>query len=110
MTVVDSCRRPVDRARVGQVQAMFPQLDRRSIAWALQRNGGNVQGVVELALQGGGDLERVSRFAMLLDLFAVPTSFQSLARFLHALGMLLSGGCRVLFPPFSSRHQRIAKA
>lgn len=33
---------------------MFPQLDRRSIAWDLHRNGGNVAGTSERILSGRG--------------------------------------------------------
>ena len=44
--------RPVDVAKVEQVAAMFPQLDRRTIAWDLQRNGQNVQATIERVLAG----------------------------------------------------------
>ncbi|KAK5127769.1 hypothetical protein LTR85_004885 [Meristemomyces frigidus] len=44
----------VDLTKVEQVAAMFPQLDRRVIAWDLQRNGGNVSGTTERVLSGRG--------------------------------------------------------
>jgi coupling of ubiquitin conjugation to ER degradation protein 1 len=46
--------RAVDPAQISQVSAMFPQLDRRSIAWDLHRNGGNVAGTSERILSGRG--------------------------------------------------------
>ncbi|KAH9845123.1 protein AMFR [Teratosphaeria destructans] len=42
----------IDLAKIEQVAAMFPQLDRRTIAWDLQRNGWNVQGTTERVLAG----------------------------------------------------------
>jgi coupling of ubiquitin conjugation to ER degradation protein 1 len=47
-------RRPnqIDLVKVEQVAAMFPQLDRRTIAWDLQRNGWNVQATTERVLAG----------------------------------------------------------
>ncbi|TKA22054.1 hypothetical protein B0A50_08433 [Salinomyces thailandicus] len=44
--------RTVDVVKVEQVAAMFPQLDRRTIAWDLQRNGQNVQATTERVLAG----------------------------------------------------------
>jgi coupling of ubiquitin conjugation to ER degradation protein 1 len=49
-----SRNRAVDPAQISQVSAMFPQLDRRSIAWDLHRNGGNVAGTSERILSGRG--------------------------------------------------------
>lgn len=46
--------RQVDLTKVAQVSAMFPQLDRRTIAWDLQRNGGNVAATTERVLMGRG--------------------------------------------------------
>ena len=46
--------RAVDPAQITQISAMFPQLDRRSIAWDLHRNGGNVAGTSERILSGRG--------------------------------------------------------
>lgn len=42
----------VDVAQIDQVAQMFPQLDRRQIAWDLQRNGGNVSATTERILTG----------------------------------------------------------
>ena len=53
-----STRSRVDTAKVEQVAQMFPQLDRRAIAWDLGRNGGNVGATAEKVLVGGG-LENV---------------------------------------------------
>ncbi|TQV98727.1 hypothetical protein V2A60_007567 [Cordyceps javanica] len=39
-------------AAVERIQQMFPQTDRRSILWDLQRNGGNIQGTTERILSG----------------------------------------------------------
>ncbi|KJX99446.1 protein AMFR [Zymoseptoria brevis] len=47
-------RNEVDINKVNQVSAVFPQLDRRSIAWDLQRNGGNVGATTERVLGGRG--------------------------------------------------------
>ncbi|KAM0712058.1 hypothetical protein Q7P37_011152 [Cladosporium fusiforme] len=49
-----SRNRAVDPAQISQVSAMFPQLDRRSIAWDLHRNGGNVAATSERILTGRG--------------------------------------------------------
>lgn len=46
----------VDVNKINQVSEAFPQLDRRSIAWDLNRNGGNVQATMERVL-GGRALE-----------------------------------------------------
>ena len=45
---------------------MFPQLDRRAIAWDLSRNGGNVGATTEKVLVGGG-LDAVSLIRYALD-------------------------------------------
>jgi coupling of ubiquitin conjugation to ER degradation protein 1 len=37
---------------VERIQQMFPQADRRSILWDLQRNGGNIQNTTERILAG----------------------------------------------------------
>jgi len=37
---------------VDRIQQMFPQADRRSILWDLQRNGGNIQTTTERILSG----------------------------------------------------------
>lgn len=58
--------RPVDLAKVEQVAQMFPQLDRRAIAWDLSRNGGNVGATTEKVLVGGG-LDAVSLIRYALD-------------------------------------------
>lgn len=49
-----SSGRQVDVTKVDQVSAMFPQLDRRTIAWDLQRNGGSVAATTERVLGGRG--------------------------------------------------------
>ncbi|KAF2091920.1 hypothetical protein K490DRAFT_61366 [Saccharata proteae CBS 121410] len=46
----------VNLASVEQIAQMFPQLNRRHIAWDLQRNGGNVAATTERVL-GGRALE-----------------------------------------------------
>lgn len=46
--------RAVNPEQVAQVSAMFPQLDRRAIAWDLHRNGGNVAATSERILAGRG--------------------------------------------------------
>jgi coupling of ubiquitin conjugation to ER degradation protein 1 len=45
---------------VERIQQMFPQADRRSILWDLQRNGGSIQSTTERIL--AGRLETVSAF------------------------------------------------
>lgn len=57
-----SSRSPEARLRAGEVaveriQQMFPQAERRSILWDLQRNGMNIQTTIERIL--GGALETV---------------------------------------------------
>lgn len=37
---------------VQRIQQMFPQVERRSILWDLQRNGGNIQSTTERILAG----------------------------------------------------------
>lgn len=44
-------------AAVERIQQMFPQVDRRTILWDLQRNGGNIQATSERILSG--QIERV---------------------------------------------------
>ncbi|EMC93350.1 hypothetical protein BAUCODRAFT_37037 [Baudoinia panamericana UAMH 10762] len=44
----------VDLTKVEQVAAMFPQLDRRTIAWDLHRNGQSVGATTERVLSGQG--------------------------------------------------------
>ncbi|QIX01038.1 hypothetical protein AMS68_006555 [Peltaster fructicola] len=44
----------LDVSKIDQVSAMFPQLDRRAIAWDLQRNGHNVSATTERVLAGRG--------------------------------------------------------
>jgi coupling of ubiquitin conjugation to ER degradation protein 1 len=46
--------RAIDLQKVDQVSAMFPQLDRRTIAWDLSRNGGNVAATTERVLSSRG--------------------------------------------------------
>ncbi|KHJ30376.1 putative cue domain-containing protein [Erysiphe necator] len=41
-------------ADVERIQQMFPQAQRRSIMWDLQRNGGNVAATIERVLSGRG--------------------------------------------------------
>ncbi|KAE9961475.1 hypothetical protein BLS_002006 [Venturia inaequalis] len=43
----------VNPAHVEQLLAMFPQLDRRTVIWELQKNGGNVNRIAETVLGGG---------------------------------------------------------
>lgn len=50
--------RQANPAHVEQIHQMFPQLDRRSIAWDLQQNGGSVQATTERVL-GGRQLAQV---------------------------------------------------
>ncbi|KAF4555512.1 General negative regulator of transcription subunit 2-like protein [Elsinoe fawcettii] len=45
-------QRQINPAHVEQVHQMFPQLDRRTIAWDLQQNGGSVQATTERVLGG----------------------------------------------------------
>ena len=54
-------RRAVDERQMVQLQAMFPQLARRDLAWELLRNGGSVQAATERVLTGQG-LEVVSAY------------------------------------------------
>ena len=42
----------VNPAHVEQVMQMFPQLDRRTVMWELQKSGGNVAMVTEKVLMG----------------------------------------------------------
>lgn len=73
-----SAQRPQDaasasRAReavVERIQQMFPQVDRRTILWDLQRNGGNIAATTERIL--AGRLETVSSF--LCSFFSLGTS------------------------------------
>lgn len=43
---------------VERIQQMFPQAERRSILWDLQRNGGNIQHTTERILAGRLDIVR----------------------------------------------------
>lgn len=53
-------------ADVERIQQMFPQVQRRSIMWDLQRNGGNVVATTERILSGRG-LEVVSLASYLIS-------------------------------------------
>lgn len=44
--------RQINPAHVEQIMQMFPQLDRRSVMWDLQRNGGSLQATTERLLSG----------------------------------------------------------
>ncbi|EUC30558.1 hypothetical protein COCCADRAFT_103648 [Bipolaris zeicola 26-R-13] len=44
----------INLAQIDQVAEMLPQLNRRDIAWDLQRNGGNIAATTERALSGRG--------------------------------------------------------
>lgn len=55
-------------AAVERIQQMFPQLDRRTILWDLQRNGGSISATTERVLSGR--METVSR----LNLPCIPPS------------------------------------
>ena len=46
--------RRVDVTKVDQISSMFPQLDRRAIAWDLERNGGSVPATTDRILGGQG--------------------------------------------------------
>lgn len=46
--------RQVNPAQVETIASMFPQLDRRTIMWDLQRNGGSVPATTERILTGRG--------------------------------------------------------
>jgi hypothetical protein len=50
---------------VDRIQQMFPQADRRSILWDLQRNGGNIQTTTERILSGR--LDTVCRNSLCLE-------------------------------------------
>jgi len=43
-----------DLTKINQLATMFPQLDRRTIAWDLHRNGGSVPATTERVLSGRG--------------------------------------------------------
>ncbi|ODA78044.1 hypothetical protein RJ55_06647 [Drechmeria coniospora] len=47
-------------AAVERIQQMFPQAERRSILWDLQRNGGNIQNTTERILTGRLDTPPIS--------------------------------------------------
>jgi coupling of ubiquitin conjugation to ER degradation protein 1 len=49
----------INPAHIDQIASMFPQLNRREIAWDLQRNGGIVAATTERVLSGRG-LDAVS--------------------------------------------------
>jgi coupling of ubiquitin conjugation to ER degradation protein 1 len=42
----------INPAQIDQISQMFPQADRRAIAWDLQRNGGNVAATTEWLING----------------------------------------------------------
>lgn len=52
-------------AQVEQINAMFPQLNRRDIMWDLQRNGGSVAATTERIL-GSGSLSPVCPYSFCL--------------------------------------------
>lgn len=57
-----------------RIQQMFPQVDRRTILWDLQRNAGNIQNTTERIL--AGRLETVSRvFLVYATVVAVAQAF-----------------------------------
>lgn len=52
-------------AAVERIQQMFPQLDRRTILWELQRNGGNMAATTERILAGRIDTVSSIRYFLL---------------------------------------------
>ena len=74
-----SRNRAVDPAQIPQISAMFPQLDRRNIAWDLHRNGGNVAGTSERILSGRGLETPPPSYQPPLPAQAAPASAQSSA-------------------------------
>ena len=54
-----AARRRLDERSIEQIQAMFPQYNRRDIYWDLMRTGGSVQATTERILAGRG-LDAVS--------------------------------------------------
>ena len=115
-----AARQPQDaasasRAReavVERVQQMFPQVDRRTILWDLQRNGGNIAATTERIL--AGRLETVSSFiSMSSALLLRPAPACSLMNALCCVFtciMTYHGYCVVLLtpthrsPPLDSNH------
>lgn len=64
-------------AAVERVQQMFPQADRRTILWDLQRNGGNIQGTTERILAGRLETVRLfTRFVIII--YEFPWSLNNL--------------------------------
>lgn len=53
-TTSNRSARQINPAQIDQLASMFPQLNRRDIAWDLQRNGGNVAATTERVLSGRG--------------------------------------------------------
>jgi hypothetical protein len=64
----------VNPAHVEQLMSMFPQLDRRTVIWELQRNGGNVSRIAEAVLGG----ERLSVVSPVYEARTCPTMLTSL--------------------------------
>ncbi|KAF4966938.1 hypothetical protein FSARC_5423 [Fusarium sarcochroum] len=57
---------------VERIQQMFPQADRRSILWDLQRNGGNIQSTTERIL--AGRLDTVCRIVLTISCYVITRS------------------------------------
>ena len=95
----------VNPAHVEQLAQMFPQLDRREIAWELQRSRGNMAATTERVLSGRG-LETVSFFSFFFPLLFwllhyEDTDFVSLISFYFLL-------LRVL--PMVSNHESVTSS
>ncbi|CAK4033627.1 related to AMFR [Lecanosticta acicola] len=69
----------IDINKIEQVASVFPQLDRRSIAWDLQRNGGNVEATTERVLGGRGLEVPPPSFQPNIPQAAAPATAQSTA-------------------------------
>ncbi len=92
----------INPAQIDQIVQMFPQLDRRDIAWDLQRNGGNAAATTERVLSGRS-LESVSiwKRTSVRAIADIPYRHQHPSRYqLHPLLPRLHDRCRWL----RSRH------
>ncbi|KAF1980280.1 hypothetical protein BU23DRAFT_495672 [Bimuria novae-zelandiae CBS 107.79] len=71
-----AANRRINPAQIDQLAQIFPQLDRRTIAWNLQRNGGNPQAITETMLGGRSLQEPPVSFQLPPSRTATPTGAQ----------------------------------
>lgn len=84
---------------VERIQQMFPQVDRRTILWDLQRNGGSIAATTEKILSG--TIQQVGSH---------PNKKHSLLTWMHLLGVRRASSCVLTVDSLATHHLPAAPA